>query len=159
MLATNYFRGQSNGSSDDVARLAGARFVGISEMEQKLTINASLTKQLTGNGSITARFLYEGYFEFHMQAKIFIDTNHLPNVTDRTLFESGRLKIIPFTRHFEDHEQDKTLKTTLMQPENLSGILNWCIEGYRLYKAEGLDEPEEVKTATEEYRVESYRIA
>lgn len=33
MLATNYFRGQSNGSSDDVARLAGARFVGISEME------------------------------------------------------------------------------------------------------------------------------
>lgn len=159
MLATNYFRGQSNGSSDDVARLAGARFVGISEMEQKLTINASLTKQLTGNGSITARFLYEGYFEFHMQAKIFIDTNHLPNVTDRTLFESGRLKIIPFTRHFEDHEQDKTLKTTLMQPENLSGILNWCIEGYRLYKTEGLDEPEEVRTATEEYRVESDRIA
>lgn len=159
MLATNYFRGQSNGSSDDVARLAGARFVGISEMEQKLTINASLTKQLTGNGSITARFLYEGYFEFHMQAKIFIDTNHLPNVTDRTLFESGRLKIIPFTRHFEDHEQDKTLKTTLMQPENLSGILNWCIEGYRMYKAEGLDEPDEVKEATEEYRVESDRTA
>lgn len=159
MLATNYFREQSNGSSDDVARLAGARFVGISEMEQKLTINASLTKQLTGNGSITARFLYEGYFEFHMQAKIFIDTNHLPNVTDRTLFESGRLKIIPFTRHFEDHEQDKTLKTTLMKPENLSGILNWCIEGYRLYKAEGLDEPEEVKAATEEYRVDSDRTA
>ena len=159
MLATNYFRGQSNGSSDDVARLAGARFVGISEMEQKLTINASLTKQLTGNGSITARFLYEGYFEFHLQAKIFIDTNHLPNVTDRTLFESGRLKIIPFTRHFEDHEQDKTLKTTLMQPENLSGILNWCIEGYKLFKSEGLEEPEEVKTATEEYRVESDRTA
>jgi putative DNA primase/helicase len=112
-----------------------------------------------GTALATARFLYEGYFEFHLQAKIFIDTNHLPNVTDRTLFESGRLKIIPFTRHFEDHEQDKTLKTTLMQPENLSGILNWCIEGYKLYKAEGLDEPNEVKTATEEYRVDSDRIA
>lgn len=159
MLATNYFRGQSNGSSDDVARLAGARFVGISEMEQKLTINASLTKQLTGNGSITARFLYEGYFEFHLQAKIFIDTNHLPNVTDQTLFESGRLKIIPFTRHFEDHEQDKTLKTTLMSPENLSGILNWAIEGYKLYKAEGLSEPDEVKAATEQYKVDSDRTA
>lgn len=159
MLATNYFRGQSNGSSDDVARLAGARFVGISEMEQKLTINASLTKQLTGNGSITARFLYEGYFEFHLQAKIFIDTNHLPNVTDQTLFESGRLKIIPFTRHFEDHEQDKTLKTTLMAPENLSGILNWAIEGYKLYKLEGLPEPDEVKAATEQYKVDSDRTA
>lgn len=159
MLATNYFRGQSNGSSDDVARLAGARFVGISEMEQKLTINASLTKQLTGNGSITARFLYEGYFEFHLQAKIFIDTKHLPNVTDQTLFESGRLKIIPFTRHFADHEQDKTLKTTLMAPENLSGILNWAIEGYKLFKAEGLPEPDEVKAATEQYKVESDRTA
>ena len=159
MLATNYFRGQSNGSSDDVARLAGARFVGISEMEQKLTINASLTKQLTGNGSITARFLYEGYFEFHLQAKIFIDTNHLPNVTDQTLFESGRLKIIPFTRHFSDSEQDKTLKTTLMKPENLSGILNWAIEGYKLFKAEGLPEPQEVRAATEQYKVDSDRIA
>ena len=128
-------------------------------MEQKLTINASLTKQLTGNGSITARFLYEGYFEFHLQAKIFIDTNHLPNVTDQTLFESGRLKIIPFTRHFSDSEQDKTLKTTLMKPENLSGILNWAIEGYKLFKAEGLPEPQEVRAATEQYKVDSDRIA
>lgn len=159
MLATNYFKGQSNGSSDDVARLAGARFVGISEMEDKLVINASLTKQLTGNGSITARFLYEGYFEFHLQAKIFIDTNHLPHVTDRTLFESGRLKIIPFTRHFEEHEQDKTLKTTLTNPDNLSGILNWAIEGYKLYKSEGLEEPAEVKEATESYKVDSDRTA
>ena len=114
MLASNFRIGSANnGPSEDVARLAGARFVGISEMEQKLTINASLTKQLTGNGSITARYLHENSFEFHLQAKIFIDTNHLPNVTDQTLFESGRIKIIPFGKHFEEHEQDKTLKVTL----------------------------------------------
>jgi putative DNA primase/helicase len=159
MLASNFRGASNNGPSEDVARLAGARFVGISEMEQKLTINASLTKQLTGNGSITARFLHENSFEFHLQAKIFIDTNHLPNVNDQTLFESGRLKIIPFTRHFEDHEQDKTLKTTLSDPENLSGILNWCIEGYRLFKREGLEEPKEVKDATAQYRQDSDRFA
>ena len=159
MLASN-FRGPSNGApSEDVARLAGARFVGISEMEQKLTINASLTKQLTGNGSITARFLHENSFEFHLQAKIFIDTNHLPNVTDQTLFESGRIKIIPFNRHFEDHEQDKTLKTTLTDASSLSGILNWAVEGYRLYKDEGLEEPDDVKSATAQYRQDSDRIS
>ena len=159
MLAS-YFRGASNnGPSEDVARLAGARFVGISEMEQKLTINASLTKQLTGNNRINARFMYEKSFDFHLQAKIFIDTNHLPNVTDQTLFESGRIKIIPFNRHFEDHEQDKTLKTTLTEAESLSGILNWCVEGYRLYKAEGLDEPGEVQTATAQYKQDSDRFA
>lgn len=41
---------------------------------------------------------------------------------------------------------------------NAKNILG-SFEGYRLYKAEGLDEPEEVKAATEEYRVESDRIA
>lgn len=159
MLASN-FRGPSNGApSEDVARLAGARFVGISEMEQKLTINASLTKQLTGNNKITARYLHENSFEFWLQAKIFIDTNHLPNVSDQTLFESGRIKIIPFKRHFEDHEQDKTLKVTLCEEESLSGILNWAIEGYRLYKEEGLDEPEEVRSATAQYRQDSDRIS
>ena len=159
MLASN-FRGPSNGApSEDVARLAGARFVGISEMEQKLTINASLTKQLTGNNKITARFLHENSFEFSLQAKIFIDTNHLPNVTDQTLFESGRIKIIPFNRHFEDHEQDKTLKGTLTEASSLSGILNWAVEGYRLFKLEGLEEPNEVQTATAQYRQDSDRIS
>lgn len=159
MLASN-FRGPSNGApSEDVARLAGARFVGISEMEQKLTINASLTKQLTGNNRITARFLHENSFEFQLQAKIFIDTNHLPNVTDQTLFESGRLLIIPFNRHFEEHEQDKSLKTTLSDPAALSGILNWAVEGYRLFKAEGLEPPEDVKSATAQYRQDSDRIS
>ncbi len=159
MLASN-FRGPSNGSpSEDVARLAGARFVGISEMEQKLTINASLTKQLTGNNKITARFLHENSFEFHLQAKIFIDTNHLPNVNDQTLFESGRLLIIPFNRHFEEHEQDKSLKTTLTEENALSGILNWAVEGYRLYKKEGLEPPEDVKAATAQYHQDSDRIS
>lgn len=159
MLASN-FRGPSNGApSEDVARLAGARFVGISEMEQKLTINASLTKQLTGNNQITARFLHENSFEFKLQAKIFIDTNHLPNVNDQTLFESGRILIIPFNRHFEDHEQDKSLKSTLTEDAALSGILNWAVEGYRLYKTEGLEPPEDVKSATAQYRQDSDRIS
>ena len=159
LLAANFRGPSSGGPSEDVARLAGSRFVGISEMEQKLTINASLTKQLTGNSSITARFLNQNSFDFRMQAKIFIDTNHLPNVNDQTLFESGRIKIIPFNRHFEDHEQDKTLKFTLVDPDNLSGILNWCIEGYRMFKAEGLEEPEDVKNATAQYRQDSDRIS
>ena len=159
MLASN-FRGASNGGpSEEVARLAGARFVGISEMEQKLTLNASLTKQLTGNGSINARFLHQNSFDFRLQAKIFIDTNYLPNANDKTLFESGRLKVIPFRRHFEEHEQDKTLKATLADPENLSGILNWCVEGYHLYKKSGLEEPDDVKKATDQYAQDSDRIA
>lgn len=159
MLAASYFKGPSNGApSEDVARLAGARFVGIAEMEEKLMLNASLAKLLTGGNIITARFLHENSFEFEMQAKIFIDTNHLPVITDQTLFESGRIKIIPFNRHFKPKERDLRLGEKLGSPESLSGILNWCIEGYRLYKAEGLREPEEVTVATDKYRMYSDRM-
>ena len=93
-----------------------------------------------------------------MQAKIFIDTNHLPYITDQTLFESGRIKIIPFNRHFKPKERDLRLGEKLGTAESLSGILNWCIEGYKLYKTEGLTEPPEVIAATEKYRLDSDRM-
>ncbi len=39
--------------------------------------------------------------------------------------------------------------------KEMSGILNWCIEGYRDYCENGLEAPEKVKAATESYRQES----
>jgi putative DNA primase/helicase len=63
--------------------------------------------------------------------------------------------IIPFTRHFADREQDKNLKKIFCYPNNLSGILNWIIEGYRLLKAEGLEPSERIKQALADYRQDS----
>ena len=123
------FNSQSGGPSEEIARLAGSRFVNISEPEKKITLDAALTKRLTGNDTITARYLHENSFEFRPNFKIFINTNHRPNITDLTLFESGRIKIIPFDRHFEENEQDKELKSTFAKPENMSGILNWMLGG------------------------------
>lgn len=156
LLATAYSKvPNTDGPTESVARLKGARFVGISEMERRLKLNASLVKQLTGNAIITARFLHENSFEFHFEGKIFIDTNYLPDATDPTLFDSGRVKVIPFMRHFEEHEQDKGLKAKLDEPRERSAVLNWCLEGYRLYKAEGLVPPDAVARATETYKEES----
>ena len=148
----------SSGPSEDVARLNGARMVNISEPGKHLQINASLAKQMTGNNVLTARFLRENSFEFKPQFKLFIDTNHLPQISDMTMFESDRIKIIPFYRHFSAKERDLDLKAYFAQSENLSAILNWCLEGFRLYNEEGLDMPESVLKATEEYRSVSDRI-
>ena len=148
----------SSGPSEDVARLNGARMVNVSEPEKTMVIDASLTKQMTGNNQLTARFLRENSFEFKPQFKLFIDTNHLPQISDMTLFESDRIRVIPFNRHFEEEERDIDLKHYLADPENLSGILNWCLEGFRLYQEEGLKMPESVKKATQEYRAMSDRI-
>ena len=138
-------------ASPDVARLKGARFVNTPEPEKELKLNAALIKQLTGGDKFTGRFLRENSFEFAPEFKMFINTNHLPKISDKTVFSSGRVKLIPFDRHFTPDEQDTGLKKIFRQGANMSGILNWLIEGYQLLRSEGLSVPEKVQTAIDEY--------
>ena len=144
-----------SGPSEDIARLKGARFINMSEPDKGLRLNNALVKQMTGGDTLTARFLHENSFEFRPEYKLFINTNHLPIVNDDSVFASGRVKLIPFDRHFKDNEQDKNLKTFFKHPENLSAILNWCINGLKLLNSEGLEQPKAVIDATIKYREES----
>lgn len=153
------YKPNGGGPSEDVARLVGARFVNMSEPDKKMVLSAAKVKQMTGNDTITARFLHENSFEYRPEFKLFINTNYLPQVTDITLFVSGRVKVIPFERHFTESEQDRGLKAELAKPENLSGILNWCIQGLRLIDSEGFDAPGSVLAATDDYRMNSDKIS
>lgn len=119
--------------------------VNISEPGKQMVLSASLVKTLTGRDTINARFLNENSFEFVPQFKLFINTNHLPKVTDPTVFDSGRVKVIPFNRHFSEEEQDKSLKHKLRQAENMSGILNWCLDGLWMMRETGLEAPPAVR--------------
>ncbi|HAG12063.1 MAG TPA: hypothetical protein DCK76_12015 [Desulfotomaculum sp.] len=148
----------SRGPSEDIASLAGARFVNLSEPDKKLVLSAAQVKTMTGRDKIRSRFLHENSFEFYPQFKLFINSNHLPVIADDTIFKSGRVKIITFEHHFDENEQDKGLKNELTSSENLSGILNWCISGLHLIKETGFDMPESVISATAEYRRHSDKI-
>jgi putative DNA primase/helicase len=75
-----------------------------------------------------------------------------------TLFSSGRVVTIPFDRHFEESEQDKSLKAEFRKPENQSAILNWLVEGYRILMEEGMKLPESVIAATDAYREDSDKV-
>jgi putative DNA primase/helicase len=146
----------SGGSpSEDVARLKGARFVNMSEPDKGLRLNSALVKSMTGGDTITARFLHQNSFEFKPEYKLFINTNHLPRVNDDSIFASGRVKLIPFERHFPENEQDKGLKNLFRQSENKSGILNWLLTGLKLLKSDGLKQPQAVQNATAQYRADS----
>ena len=149
----------SRQASGDIARLNGCRFLAASEPPKRMLFNGSLVKQLTGGDTVVARHLNEREFEFKPQFKLVINTNHLPSIQDDTLFESERIVVIPFERHFTKEEQDPGLKDRLCSEENISGIFNWCIEGLRLYRETGLDMTEEIRAATEEYRKNSDKVA
>lgn len=145
-------------ANGDVARLSGCRFCNASEPPKRMLFDTALLKSLLGRDSITARHLHQREFSFVPKFKLVINTNYLPVIADDTVFSSGRINVISFDRHFEPEEQDKHLKERLRQDKELSGILNWCIEGLRLYRLEGLKPPKAVISATETYRSDSDKI-
>lgn len=106
----------SQAPSEDIARLAGIRFANISEPSRGLVLNAAQVKNMTGNDTLNARFLNENSFDFEPQFKLYINTNYLPVISDMTMFSSNRVIIIPFDRHFESWEQDRTLKEEFARP-------------------------------------------
>lgn len=148
----------SRQASGDVARLAGCRFCNASEPPKRMLFDTALLKSLLGRDSITARHLHQREFSFIPKFKLVINTNYLPTITDDTVFSSGRINVISFDRHFEPHEQDRHLKDKLRYKNELSGILNWCIDGLRLYRQQGLVPPGAVQKATETYRTDSDKI-
>ena len=144
--------------SEDIARLAGVRFVNISEPDRSLRLDAALVKSMTGNDTMNARFLHENSFDFKPQFKMYINTNYRPAINDLTLFSSGRVIIITFDRHFGEGEQDTNLKVLFSRPNSQSAILNWLVEGYAMLCKEGLKLPQTVKAAIEEYHKDSDKI-
>jgi putative DNA primase/helicase len=152
-----FSRRNSDGAaaSPDMARLKGARLVHMPEPEKGLELNIALIKQLTGGDKITVRAMYESPTEMYSEFKPFINTNHLPRTSDDTIFTSGRVKIIPFERHFSEQEQETGLKKFFQRREVKSAILNWLIEGYRLILEVGVDAPPRVVGAIAEYRQEA----
>ncbi len=148
----------SRQQSGDVARLDGCRFLNASEPPKRMLLDTALLKTLTGRDTITARFIHEREFQFVPCFKLFINTNHLPLITDDTLFSSGRVNVVSFDRHFSPEEQDRGLKDRLIEPGEIAGIFNWCLEGLRRYYTEGLRPPASVQASTGEYRANSDKV-
>ena len=149
---TETFMKKTSEQSNDLARLKGIRLVTTTEVEQGKSLSESLIKQITGGDEITARFLYGEYFSFKPTFKIFMATNHKPKIRGADNGIWRRIKMIPFTVTIPPEQRDKTLTEKLIT-EN-SGILNWLIQGYAMWRKEGLNEPNAIREANEEYRMD-----
>jgi putative DNA primase/helicase len=144
---------QGGGASPDIAALRGLRFVSSSETDEGKRLAEGLMKEMSGNRTIKARFLYKDEFEFQPTFKIWLAVNHLPRIrgTDEGIWR--RLKRIPFNVSIPTNEQDKKLVDKLIL--ELPGILTWALEGYKIWAKDGIGDCEEVTSATKEYRDQS----
>jgi putative DNA primase/helicase len=148
---------KSGGIPNDVAALRGARLVGAVEVEAGRRLAEVLIKEMTGGDRISARFLHAEWFTFKPEFKIFLAANHKPVIrgTDHAIWR--RIRLIPFSVQIPKAEQDKELPEMLKA--ELSGILNWALEGCILWQDQGLNPPQEVCDATQGYREEMDPLA
>lgn len=149
--------GAKDGSraTPDLARLVGVRYVLVNEPQKGVCFNEGLVKQMTGSDTITARPLYGAPFEYKPAFTIFITSNNLPTITDDTLFQSDRIKLLLFNRHFSEAERDTGLKQTLRQGNGREAVLRWLIDGYRLYRENGLFLTDESRGVLGQYQAEN----
>jgi len=118
-------------------------------------MDESIIKQITGEYAITVRKLYENEFEFCPVAKIWLTTNHEPNIagTDDGIWR--RLWMLPFIVQIPEDKCDPDIAAKLLSES--SGILNWCLAGLSRYYANGnrLEQPRKVLQATANLRTVS----
>ncbi len=135
---------------NDIATLAGARFVAATEAGKARRFDVGRLKMLTGGDTVSARFLYKEFFSFKPQFKLWVAANNQPAIDEQSAAIWERLLLIPFRRQFIGANDDKGLEEKLIA--ELPGILNWAIAGCREWLEFGLLVPKPVKEATEEYR-------
>lgn len=143
---------QSDRIRSDIARLAGVRFVSSVELDEGRRLSEALVKQVTGGDTLTARFLHKDEFEFMPRFKLLLATNHKPIIrgTDYAIWR--RIRMLPFTVTIPEAERDPQLASKLKA--ELPGILAWAVRGCLDWQRDGLQEPDEVKAATNDYRSE-----
>lgn len=139
----------NNGPRPDLLKLRDKRFASISESNENDKLSEGVIKSLTGGGYVSCRTLHKEPVQFRATAKYWLDTNHKPTIRGNNAAIWNRLKVIPFTVSIPSSEIDTELGDKL--ETELSGILNWAIEGYKMYVKEGLVEPESIRLVVDQY--------
>jgi len=91
-----FVRKRDRSATNDLARLRGARFVVATEVNEDGKLDEVLVKQVTGGDKISARFLYQEFFDFRPECKIFLVTNYKPYITGSDQGIWRRIILIPF---------------------------------------------------------------
>jgi putative DNA primase/helicase len=148
-------RGESHPT--EVTVLHGRRMVVSQETDDNRRWAEATVKQLTGGDRLIARRMREDFWEFEPTHKLWMATNHRPEVRGQDEGIWRRIKLIPFERVIPPERRNRALVEELRA--ELPGILRWAVEGCLAWQREGLSDTEAVAHAVAEYRAAEDRLA
>lgn len=156
-LPSESFTGEGKGggaANPDMARLYGRRLLRVKEMPEGEDLRENLVKDLTGGEDFTVRDLFQGYFDFKPIFVGHMSGNAYPRIsgTDNGIWR--RMAVVHWPKTIAEADQLPFEEVLARFAPEYSGILNWLIDGVKIFLTEGLVIPDSVKVKTQEYRDE-----
>lgn len=140
-------------ATPDLARLVGRRMVTAGEADIGAKFSEASIKLMTGQDKMTVRHLYRGFFDLLPNYKIILAFNSKPAIRGQDEGIWRRIILVHFDQFISKAEKDDRLKFKLQA--EAPGILNWMLDGYRLWAEGGLSIPATALEAAAEYRREN----
>lgn len=135
--------------STELARLRGARLVMAEETAGGAKWDQAKIQWLTGEGSVTARFMRQDDFTFKPQFKLLFAGNHKPQLRSVDEAIKRRFHLVPFTVTIPLERRDHQLYDKLR--EEWPQILGWMVDGCTEWLRQGLQPPAVITDATNTY--------
>ncbi len=143
------FLGEENVATPSLQQLLNNRFARIELYGKLANIHADLSskelentgtfKMLSGKDTIRGEKKYQDAIQFKNHAKLIYSANELPRTTDLTDAFFRRWIVIEFPNQFNEGDEDTNpnLPHCLINEENMSGLLNWALNGLERIKNQG----------------------
>lgn len=116
--------------------LIGKRLNIIEEVQGNFYQSNKLKKLISGE-EVTIDVKYKDQFTFRPQAKFMFAVNIMPRVDDTSTATERRMVAITFRNNFRDNPNTSLRSRFGLLAQELSGILNWMIEGAKDLHKEG----------------------
>lgn len=133
----------------ELAQLRGRRLAVSSELEEGQFWAESRIKELTGDETMTARFMRQDFFSFRMTQKHVIAGNHKPRLRGGDAAMARRFVLVPFNAKFEGTGRDPRMAEKLRAEG--PAILAWAVQGAMKWHDSGLRIPGSVAHASAAY--------
>lgn len=138
--------------------LIGKRLNVIEEVSGNYYQSNKLKKLVSGE-LVTIKIKYKPQFTFRPQAKFAFSLNMMPRVDDTSTATERRILCLQFLRNYRDNPNTSLRSSVGLLSKELSGILNWMVDGAISLSNDGrFVQTEEQTLMLNEYREENSSV-
>tara|TARA_B110000881_G_scaffold32572_1_gene24968 strand:+ start:135 stop:2921 length:2787 start_codon:yes stop_codon:yes gene_type:complete len=159
-------RGDAGQANPHMANTRGKRILVMQEPDTHTKINVGLMKEYSGGDPIVCRQLYSEPIEFKPQFHMILVCNDMPTLPPEDEAVWRRVRVTQHLSKFKESpnsENPLEFEIDRSIPERMKKWHNafiWILlQKYKIYMKNGLDEPEEVLTYTNQYQLNQDHVA